>query len=344
MLTEEEVMEIKILHRQGLGIRSISRRLGISRNTVKRYLFNDKKPEYKSRPSRYSKLDPFKGYIHQRINAAHPAWIPATVLFNEIRKEGYSGSLRLLRYYVAELKPRHTPEPLIRFETAPGKQMQVDWCVFRRGNDALSAFVATLGWSRYTYVEFVTNERFETLKTCHQNAFDFFQGVPEEVLYDNMKTVIQQRNAYGKGLHKFHSGLWDFAGQTGFVPRLCRPYRAKTKGKVERFIRYLRHSFYVPLESQLKQAGLVLDVETANIEVRKWLRDVANVRIHQTTGESPAYRWQKELTALNLYEVQKEEIIKFNIPVSCMTPHIYERIQLQHSPAVYENLLQEGVL
>ena len=101
--------------------------------------------------------------------------------------------------------------------------------MFRRGRDSLSAFVAALGWSRYSYVEFVGDERFATLKRCHENAFSYFQGVPQEVLYDNMKTVIQQRNAYGKGLHRFHPGLWELAKQTGFTPRLCRPYRARTK-------------------------------------------------------------------------------------------------------------------
>lgn len=82
-----------------------------------------------------------------------------------------------------------------------------------------------------------------------------------------MKTVILQRNAYGAGHHKFHPGLWDFAKEMGFSPRLCQPFRAKTKGKVERFIRYLRYSFYIPLVAQLKQVGLELDVGTANIEV-----------------------------------------------------------------------------
>lgn len=114
----------------------------------------------------------------------------------------------------------------------------------------------------------------------------YFQGVPKEVLYDNMRTVIQQRDAYGAGRHQFHKGLWDFARQFHFTPRVCQPYRAQTKGKVERFIRYLRHSFYYPLASRLQQAGLHLDVETANLEVLKWLRDVANVREHNTLNPS----------------------------------------------------------
>ncbi len=100
--------------------------------------------------------------------------------------------------------------------------MQVDWGVFRRGASPLSAFVATSGFSRYTYFEFVTDERFETLKACHQHAFDYFQGVPKEILYDHMKTVIFQRNTYGAGHHRFHAGLWDFAKSSGFTPRLCQ--------------------------------------------------------------------------------------------------------------------------
>lgn len=206
--------------------------------------------------------------------------------------------------------------------------MQVDWGVFRRGKDSLSAFVATLGWSRYTYVEFVTDERFETLQRCHKNAFAYFQGVPKEVLYDNMKTVIQQRNAYGAGLHRFHSGLWDLTQETGFTPRLCQPYRAKTKGKVERFIRYLRYSFYVPLVSQLKQAGLTLDVETANLEVLKWLRDIANVRVHQTTQEQPVFRWKQELVERQTYEQPTTQVISLVKDKDSLTPNHYERVNL----------------
>ena len=191
-------------------------------------------------------------------------------------------------------------------------------------------------------MEFVSDERFATLKSCHENAFSYFQGVPQEVLYDNMKTVIQQRNAYGNGLHRFHPGLWELAKQTGFTPRLCRPYRARTKGKVERFIRYLRYSFYVPLVAQLKQAGLVLDVETANIEVLKWLRDVANVREHQTTGAQPLVRWQEEVTALQPYRVRPETIIALPKATDALRPSCFEPVNLQHDLSVYETLLQEA--
>jgi hypothetical protein len=113
-------------------------------------------------------------------------------------------------------------------------------------------------------------------------------------LYDNMKTVVLDRDATGEGGHRFHSGFLDYAHHCGFVIKLCRPYRAKTKGKVERFNGYLRHSFYVPLVATLKQAGLILDEATANKEVRRWLKNVANERIHGTTQIRPIQRLQEE--------------------------------------------------
>jgi len=341
MLKEEEVMEIDILHRQGFSIRSIARQLGVSRNTVRHYLKHEtKRPSYKRRVKRPSKLEAYKSYIRERVAFAHPDWIPAPVIEREIKARGYQGGIRQLRYFLAEIKPKPMPDKRIRFETEPGQQMQVDWGVFRRGESPLSAFVATLGYSRYTYVEFVTNERFETLKACHERAFDYFQGVPKEVLYDNMKTVVLQRNAYGAGYHRFHAGLWDFAKNTGFAPRLCQPYRAKTKGKVERFIRYLRYSFYNPLVAQLKQAGLSLDVDTANIEVLKWLRDVANVRVHQTTQEQPLCRFKEELLCLQPYHTSLKAIEPV-LANKALSNH-YEVVNLQHCLSVYETIL-EGI-
>ena len=185
MLKLEGVMEIRILKQQGLSIRAIARQLGVSRNTVREYLRSDKPPAYSPREKRGSKLDPYKAYIQERVQSARPNWIPGTVMDREIRDLGYQGSIRLVRYYLAELKPAIIPEPVVRFETEPGQQMQVDWAVFRRGKVPLSAFVAALGWSRHTYVEFVTNEQFATLKACHEHAFEYLQGVPKDVLYGN---------------------------------------------------------------------------------------------------------------------------------------------------------------
>jgi transposase len=103
-----------------------------------------------------------------------------------------------------------------------------------------------------------------------------------------------------RGSHRFHSGFLDYARHYGFVIKLCRPYRAKTKGKVERFNGYLRHSFYVPLVAALKQAGLTLDAVTANIEVRRWLKDIANERIHGTTQARPAERLKEGVPSFSV--------------------------------------------
>jgi transposase len=262
--------------------------MGVSRNTVRRYLRDEEAARYKPRPPRPTKLDPFKGYISERLAAAAPERIPGSVLLTELRERGYGGGYTMLKLFLASLRSKETSEPAIRFE--PGEQMQVDWAVIRRGENRLSVFVATLGWSRAAYVEFVTDERVETLVEAHENAFLAFGGTPREVLYDNMRTVVLERHGYGRGRHRFHPGFLDFARHCGFRPRLCAPYRAQTKGKVERFIRYLRHSFYVPLASRLAQEGLIVDRETANLAARRWLREVANARVHGTTGEVPAER------------------------------------------------------
>jgi transposase len=148
--------------------------------------------------------------------------------------------IRVLARQGMGIRPRPKDEPLIRFETAPGEQMQVDFVVFRRGGQRLFAFVATLGYSRMSFVRFVEDESWPTLRACLEAAFGYFGGVPREVLFDNMKTVVLERNAYGRGRHRLHPGLLALSRDLGFAVRLCRPYRAKTKGKVERFNRYLR--------------------------------------------------------------------------------------------------------
>ena len=118
------------------------------------------------------------------------------------------------------------------------------------------------------------------------------------VLFDTMKTVVVARDAYGSGKHRFNPAFLDFAKHAGFRPKLCRPYRAQTKGKVERFIRYVRGSFWVPLASRLRQEGLEVDRELANVAVSRWLREVANARVHATTGEIPHERLEVERAQL----------------------------------------------
>lgn len=182
----------------------------------------------------------------------------------------------------------------MRFETAMGEQLQVDWVEFRKGGAPLQAFCATFGFSRASYVGFVGNMKVGTLIACYERAFAAFGGVTRRVLYDDMKTVALERDAYGDGEHRYHAGFLDYARHSGLVIKLCQPYRAKTMGKFERFNGYLRRSFYVPLASRLAQSGQQLDVVTANVEVAHCLRDVANARIHGTIKDAPAAALKRE--------------------------------------------------
>ncbi|WP_425469832.1 MULTISPECIES: IS21 family transposase [Paraburkholderia] len=290
MISYEEYMEIEILRRQGNSLRDIAVETGMAVNTVRKYLASGP-PQRKARQPVAGKLAPFKTYLQARVEAAKPDWIPATVLKREIEERGYTGGLRRVQDYLQKLRPAARPDPVVRFETEPGHQMQMDWIEFRKPGHKLgmlAAFVATLGYSRVSYAEFVTDMRIETLLACHVRAFEAFGGVTREIVYDNMKTVILKRDAYGKKQHRYHPGFADFAKHHGFVPRVCKPYRAKTKGKVERMNGYLRYSFWVPLVSMLKQAGLTADCGLCNERIRLWLRDVANVRVHGTTKRVPA--------------------------------------------------------
>ncbi|EHW9823835.1 IS21-like element IS100 family transposase, partial [Escherichia coli] len=308
MVTFETVMEIKILHKQGMSSRAIARELGISRNTVKRYLqAKSEPPKYTPRPAVALLLDEYRDYIRQRIADAHPYKIPATVIAREIRDQGYRGGMTILRAFIRSLSVPQEQEPAVRFETEPGRQMQVDWGTMRNGRSPLHVFVAVLGYSRMLYIEFTDNMRYDTLETCHRNAFRFFGGVPREVLYDNMKTVVLQRDAYQTGQHRFHPSLWQFGKEMGFSPRLCRPFRAQTKGKVERMVQYTRNSFYIPLMTRLRPMGITVDVETANRHGLRWLHDVANQRKHETIQARPCDRWLEEQQSMLALPPEKKE-------------------------------------
>jgi transposase len=342
MLTAEEQMELDILKKHGAGIRELARATGRSRNTVRRYLRAGEAALARNpAPKRAEKLDPFKDYLVGRMKAAAPDRIPAAVLCREIRERGYDGGETRVKQFVRGLIPSPPPEPVVRFETEPGHQMQADWATVGRGGDKLKIFIATLGWSRAAYVEFCDDERVETLIRAHENALLAFGGAPVEVLYDNMRTVVVERNTYGRGVHRFHAGFLDYARHVGFVPRLCQPYRAQTKGKVERFIGYLKRSFWIPFAASMRQAGLRPDKHAANAAVARWLREVANARIHATTGEVPAERL--------VIETQKLQALPspyagqpIRSPASIAPARRKAVMGYQHPLSVYDALFTEG--
>ncbi|ECC1750773.1 IS21 family transposase [Salmonella enterica subsp. diarizonae] len=339
MLTLESRVEIAVLRRQGMSIRAIARHLGCSRQTIRRYIrMGDavSSSRYSTRAPRPGKLDPFKAYINERIEAARPHWIPASVMLQEIRERGYVGGYSMLTAYLFPLKQQPV-EPVVRFETEPGEQMQVDFTIIRQGSNPLLAIVATLGWSRATYVRFYANQ--DTAAWCDgiEHALAFFGGTPRHLLFDNAKAIILERDAYGEGLHRWNPTLLTLAEKYGFTPRVCRPYRAKTKGKVERFNRYLKESFVVPLATTFKQSGLLLDVDSANARIGAWLVHTANARKHGTTGVPPDQRLQKEQAALLPLPVSRP----LSVPRLTDTPRRALPVEsIQHPLSVYQSLLE----
>ena len=183
MLKAEEQMELVVLKKHGAGIRALSRSTGRSRNTVRRYLRGGEDATMrKSGAKRPEKLDSYKVYIVERLAASAPDRIPATVLLREIQARGYTGGVSRLKMFMSGLVALPAVEPVVRFETEPGQQMQADWAHVGRGPDKLKVFIATLGWSRAAYVEFCDDERVETLTpvtnapfwhlvACHPRCF-----------------------------------------------------------------------------------------------------------------------------------------------------------------------------
>jgi transposase len=210
-------------------------------------------------------------------------------LLRELQARGYSGGLTQVILYVQPYRPQRDEQAVVRFETEPGEQAQVDWGYFgtieHEGRQRkLYAFVMTLCWSRAMYVEFTVNGNTDWFIRCHQHAFEYLGGVPQEVLHDNLKSAVTARDGQGRVI--WNERYLDFATYSGFTPRPCRPYRAQTKGKVERGIRYVRQNFWCGLH--------FLDLADLNRQAQEWLNVVANPRVHGTTGEIPFERLSLE--------------------------------------------------
>lgn len=340
MVIKEIQVEVEVLYRQGKGVREIAREVGLARNTVRAVLRGQGRERYGPRRPRPAKLDAYKDYVRDRIERAGTVHLSATVLLREIRTQGYDGGITQLKDFLKVIRPQIPVEPVIRFETAPGHQLQIDFVDFRHGLSPLRAFTAELGYSRYAYVEFTDNERTETLVACLERALAFFGGVPLQILCDNPKTIVIERNAYAPGRHRYNPHMLEVAKHYGFAINLCAPYRAQTKGKVERFHRYLRESFFAPL--QTAQSALV-DVPTANREVRIWLNEIANSRVHATLKERPAARFSLEKQALRALPLPYAgRRCAVSSELRSLVPLPFESIQ--HPLSIYDRLAQEIAL
>jgi transposase len=290
VISIEEKLKMLELYRKGVSISEIARQTGRDRKTVRKAVTVPKAPVEKkkrrSRVKRERKISAFEGYLRTRM--AEGVY-NTRKLYRELRERGYDGGLTAVILYVQPYRPKRDESAVMRFETEPGQQAQVDWGYFgtleyegRQRN--LYAFIMTLGWSRAMYVEFTVNGNTDWFIRCHQHAFEYFGGIPNEMLHDNLKSAVIARDSVGRII--WNERYLDFATYSGFTPHPCRPYRAQTKGKVERGIKYVRQNFWAGLH--------FTDLDDLNQQVQQWLNGIANVRIHGTTGEVPFDRMGQE--------------------------------------------------
>jgi len=274
-----EVVMIIDLHRQGVSVSAIARQTGLDRKTVRRYIERGlEPPAYSPRKPRTTLLDPFTGYLRERVTA-YPGLSGARLL-RELQERGYQGGYTMVTDYLRDVRPPADPRFEVRFETAPGEQGQVDFAHFQvvftdepTTPRIVWLFSMVLGYSRLIWGRFVVHQDLATVLRCHVAAFEALGGAPRELLYDRMKTAVTGDGDEGGIV--YNRALIDLARHYGFHPRACQAYRAKTKGKVERPFRYIRQDFFL--------ARSFRNLEDLNDQLRRWLAEVANPRVHAGT-------------------------------------------------------------
>ena len=289
-------MMILELHRQGLSVTAIARRTGRDPKTVRKYIERGvEMPVYGPRKvGRPSKIAPYMEFLRERVSAFPD--LTASRLTREIRELGYTGAYTAVKRYLAAIRPEHDPKPYeIRFETGAGVQGQVDFARFVvEFTDEPGAvrivwlFSLVLGYSRFVFARYVLHQDLQTLLRCHMQAFEALGGVPIEILYDRMKTAVTGEDE--KGHIIYNASLLALARHYRFQPRACRPYRAKTKGKVERPFRYIREDFFLGRSFR--------NMEDLNAQLIEWLDNVANARVHGTTQRVVAEAFAEEQAEL----------------------------------------------
>ena len=295
MFRGRDVEQINELKREGLSIRAISRLTGYDRKTIGRYLLAPAgRPVYGPRPAAVSKLEPFTPYLKERLQAG--VW-NGQVLLRELRERNYGGGYTILTDWLRPRRKEAYSVAVRRFETPPGKQAQVDWghlgSIAEDGEARmLWGFTITLGYSRGMMAEAATDQKLGTLLRMHESAFNEWGAVPEEILYDRMRTVWTGTDERGEIV--WNAIFLDFARYWGFTARLCRPYRPQTKGKVESGVKYVRRNFLCGLQG--REPGSLADL---NAELRRWVAEVANRRMHGTTHERVPVRWEEDRLAMH---------------------------------------------
>jgi transposase len=272
-----------------VGKKAIARKLGIDAKTVRRYLRQGGRQRYRrSRPVLEALERDHGDFLRRR---APEVDFCAQVLFQEVRALGFEGSYPTVMRWV---RPRREERArleaaTVRFETAPGRQAQVDWGSTRLAIAGILTcvhlFVMTLGFSRRLFARGYPHERQAALLDGHERAFAHFGGRTDEILYDNPRTIVSKRDREGRQI-SWHPVFRDFADTYGFTPRLCRPYRARTKGKVESGVKYVKRNALIGRAFQ--------SWEELNDWLQEWAVTIADRREHGTTHELPAERFGRE--------------------------------------------------
>lgn len=292
MLSKEDFAVITALAKRGVYQKDIAEELGVSPKTVGRALKRGAAPK-RERAKRGSKLEPYHEQVNQLL--AEGVW-NAVVILREIQAAGYTGGATVLRAYIAPKRALRAGRATVRFETPPGKQLQSDWGQIRTlvgGQEVKVHFIVNvLGFSRRFHFWCTDSEDAEHTYEGLVRSFEYFGGVPADVLVDNQRAaVVSHRPDDGA---RFNERFVDLAGHYGFTPRACRPYRARTKGKIERMVGYVKQHFFVRYRAFDSWAHL-------NQLAEAWLRDEADQRLHGTVNEVVAARFELEapvLTAL----------------------------------------------
>jgi transposase len=285
MVIREVRMDIVMLQRQGLSKRQIAGRLRIHRNTVSRYLeHGGERP-----PTPATRRGSTLGEFAERIKA----WMEeddyhATWMHPRLRALGFGGGVRAVQRFVRGVRDRLVRKAFLRFETEPGQQAQVDFADLAVVDDTgetiarYHMFLMVLGFSRKRYAELLLRPDLTSFMEAHQRAFRFFGGVPMEILYDCMKTVVTRVRGHEP---QWNEGFHSFAEHTGFAPRLCPPYASWVKGKVERPIKFIREGFW--------RGYRCASLNSGNRDLLTWLLEQES-RIHGTTCQSIAERFETE--------------------------------------------------
>lgn len=289
MLKKEDLAVIKALNQHGVYIKDIAAELGVHPKTVSRAIQRETAPT-PPRKAKTSKLAPYQAKVDQLLSEG--VW-NTMVILREIQAVGYTGSTTILREYVHAKRPLRPNRATVRFETPPGQQLQSDWgevsVIVARQSTKVHFIVNQLGYSRRFHFWATDREDAEHTYEGLIRSYEYFGGTTEEVLVDNQKSAVLEHPANGPV--RFNERFVDLAGHYGFTPKACKPYRARTKGKDERMVGYVKHNFFERYRTFESFAHL-------NQLAEQWLKEEADQRIHGTVHEVVAERFLREQPAL----------------------------------------------